>query len=83
MYRILQSVISPLDTLNKATKHRIMNLKKILKTCFGFLHLLFYLLHNKMGFLSQWMIAQMAEQLLCTRRTRVQIPASAPYDITL
>ena len=31
----------------------------------------------------QWMIAQMAELLLCTRRTRVLIPALAPYEITL
>ena len=31
----------------------------------------------------QWMIAQMVERLLCTRRTRVQIPAPAPYEITL
>ena len=31
----------------------------------------------------QWMIAQMVEQLLCTRRTCVQIPAPAPYEITL
>ena len=32
---------------------------------------------------SQWMIAQMAERLLCTRQTRVQIPAPAAYEITL
>ena len=32
---------------------------------------------------SQWMIAQMVERLLCTRRTRVQIPAPALYEITL
>ena len=31
----------------------------------------------------QWMIAQMVEGLLCTRLTRVQIPAPAPYEITL
>ena len=31
---------------------------------------------------SQCMIAQMVEQLLRTRRTRVQIPAPAPYEIT-
>ena len=30
----------------------------------------------------QWMIAQMVERLLCTRRTQVQIPAQAPYEIT-
>ena len=29
------------------------------------------------------MIAQLAERLLCTQRTRVQIPALAPYEITL
>ena len=29
----------------------------------------------------QWMIAQMVEWLLCTRRTRVQIPAPAPYGM--
>ena len=32
---------------------------------------------------SQWMIAQMVERLLCTWRTQVQIPAPAPYEITL
>ena len=32
---------------------------------------------------SQWMIAQMAERMLCTWRTRVQIPTLAPYEITL
>ena len=31
----------------------------------------------------QWMIAQMVELLLCTLRTQVQIPAPAPYEITL
>ena len=31
----------------------------------------------------QWMIAQTAERLLCTRRTWVQIPALTPYEITL
>ena len=32
---------------------------------------------------SQWMIAQIVERLLCSRQTRVQIPALAPYEITL
>ena len=32
---------------------------------------------------SQWMIAQMVERLLCIRQTRFQIPAPAPYEITL
>ena len=31
----------------------------------------------------QWMLAQMIEQLLYTRQTRVQIPAPAPYEITI
>ena len=35
------------------------------------------------GLHRQWMIAQMVERLLCTQRTRVQIPAPAPYEITL
>ena len=35
------------------------------------------------GLERQWMIAQMVEQLLCTQRTQVQIPAPAPYEITL
>ena len=31
----------------------------------------------------QGLMAQMVERLLCTRRTRVQIPAPAPYEIRL
>jgi hypothetical protein len=31
----------------------------------------------------QRLMAQMVERLLCTRRTRFQIPAPAPYEITL
>ena len=38
---------------------------------------------GKFHSISQWMIAQMVERLLCTRRTQVQIPAPAPYEITL
>ena len=33
--------------------------------------------------LGQWMIAQMAERLLCIRQTQVQIPALTPYEIIL
>ena len=40
-------------------------------------------IRKQRSFRGQWMIAQMVERLLCTRRTRVQIPAPAPYEITL
>ena len=46
-------------------------------------NLLTYLLTYLLTINSHWMIAQMLERLLCTRRTRVQIPALAPYEITL
>ena len=39
--------------------------------------------HSKLGPVCQWMIAQMAERLLFTWQTRVQIPAPALYEITL
>ena len=32
---------------------------------------------------TQWTKTQIAERLLCTRRTRVQIPSLAPYEIFL
>ena len=39
--------------------------------------------YRKDIYASHWMIAQMVERLLCTQRTQVQIPAPAPYEITL
>ena len=47
---------------------------------FCFFTIEFLLFYNRVLTNHQWMIAQMVERLLCTR---VQIPAPAPYEITL
>ena len=63
-----------LPTHTKEILQITIQLKEEVKNIGGFLKLFYF---------SQWMIAQMVKRLLCTRRTRFQIPAPAPYEITL